>query len=143
MKAIYRTSILRKTWNAWGGAEAVGAANSQIWIIVLIYRNTQVKIISLQVSKKKYIYIYIFLWEKYELKRLRRYLVCIFKQQFLIFKQHYMYFDTLFHQHVFSKIFLNNNFQFLNTCTKRTLNFLSYSIYYVTTLHIRCCSSQK
>ena len=31
-----------------------------------------------------------------------------------------MYFYTFFHLHVFSQKFLNNNFQFLNICTKRT-----------------------
>ena len=38
-----------------------------------------------------------------------------------------MHFYTLFYQHVFLQIFLNNNFQFLNTCIKRTLN-LSLSL---------------
>ena len=50
---------------------------------------------------------------------LRGCLVCVFKQSFLIFKQHFTHFNTLFHPHVFSQIFLNNNFQFLNTHTKR------------------------
>ena len=31
-------------------------------------------------------------------------------------------FNTLFHSHVLPQIFLNNNFQFLNTHTKRTLS---------------------
>ena len=48
------------------------------------------------------------------------YLVCVFKQQFSVFKQHFTYFHTLFHSHVFLQMFSNNNFQFLNTCTKRT-----------------------
>ena len=29
-------------------------------------------------------------------------LVCVFKQQFLVFKQHFTHFNTLFHPHVFS-----------------------------------------
>ena len=51
-------------------------------------------------------------------------MVCVFKQPFSVFKQHFTYFNILFHPHVFPQIFLNNNFQFLNTQTKRTLNFL-------------------
>ena len=46
-------------------------------------------------------------------------LVSVFKQQFSVFKQHFTYFNTLFHPHVFPQKFSNNNFQFLNTCTKR------------------------
>ena len=46
-------------------------------------------------------------------------MVYVFKQQFSVFKQHFTYFKTLFHPHVFPQIFLNNNFQFLNTHTKR------------------------
>ena len=34
-----------------------------------------------------------------------------------------MHFHTHFHPHVFPQMFSNNNFQFLNTCTKRTLKF--------------------
>ena len=49
-------------------------------------------------------------------------LVYIFKQQFSVFKQYFTYFKALFHPHVFSQIFLNNNFQFLNTHTKRAHN---------------------
>ena len=41
-----------------------------------------------------------------------------FKQQVLVFKQHYMYFHTFFYPHVFSHMFSNNNFQFLCACTK-------------------------
>ena len=48
---------------------------------------------------------------------------CVFKQLFLVFKQHFTYFNALFHPHVFSQMFSNNNFQFLNTCIKRTLKF--------------------
>ena len=46
----------------------------------------------------------------------------VFKQQFSVFKQHFTFFNTLFHPHVFLQKFLNNNFQFLNTCTKRALS---------------------
>ena len=53
-------------------------------------------------------------------------LVSIFKQQFSVFKQHFTYFNTLFHPHVFSQKFLNNNFQFLNTCTKRAHSHLKH-----------------
>ena len=42
-------------------------------------------------------------------------------QQFSVFKQHFTYFHILFHPHVFPLKILNNNFQFLNTCTKRAL----------------------
>ena len=56
------------------------------------------------------------------LEKFRARLVCIFKQYFLVFKQHFTYFHILFHPHVFPQIFSNNNFQFLNTYTKRTLN---------------------
>ena len=48
-------------------------------------------------------------------------LVCDFKQPFSVFKQYFTHFNALFHPHVFSQIFSNNIFQFLNTCTKRTL----------------------
>ena len=37
-------------------------------------------------------------------------LVSVFKQQFSVFKQHFMYFYTLFHLHIFPQKFLNNNF---------------------------------
>ena len=53
---------------------------------------------------------------------LRGCLVCVFKQPFSVFKQHFTYFYILFHPHVFPQVFSNNNFQFLNTCTKRTLS---------------------
>ena len=45
---------------------------------------------------------------------LRGCLVCVFKQ-------YYTYFHTLFHSNKFSHMFLNNHFQFLNTCTKWVL----------------------
>ena len=54
-------------------------------------------------------------------KTVREYLVCVFKQSFSDFKQYFTYFYILFYPHVFSQIFSNNNFQFLNTCTKQTL----------------------
>ena len=50
-------------------------------------------------------------------------LVCDFKQSFSVFKQHFTHFNVLFHPHVFSQMFSNNNFQFLNTYTKRPLCF--------------------
>ena len=56
------------------------------------------------------------------LQLLRGCLVCDFKQPFSVFKQHFTHFNTLFHPHVFPQIFLNNNFKFLNTQTKRALN---------------------
>ena len=40
----------------------------------------------------------------------------------IIPKQYYTYFHILFHLHTFLQMFLNNNFQFLNTHTKRALN---------------------
>ena len=49
----------------------------------------------------------------------------ISKQQFSVFKQHFAYFHTFFHPYVFPQKFLNNNFQFLNTCTKQALSLLS------------------
>ena len=52
---------------------------------------------------------------------LRGCLVYVLKQQFSIFKQHFTYFNALFHPHVFPQMFLNNNFQFLNTHTKRAV----------------------
>ena len=57
------------------------------------------------------------------LRKLKGCLVCNFKQPFSVFKQHFTHFNALFHPHVFLQIFSNNNFQFLNTCTKRALNF--------------------
>ena len=63
--------------------------------------------------------IYIDKKKAYEL--LRGCLVYDFKQQFLVFKQHFTHFNTLFQPHVFPQMFSNNNFQFLNTCTKRAL----------------------
>ena len=54
--------------------------------------------------------------------RLRGCLVCSFKQPFSVFKQHFTHFNALFHPHVFPQIFSNNNFQFLNTYTKRVLS---------------------
>ena len=62
-------------------------------------------------------------------KKVRGCLVSVFKQQFSVFKQHFTYFNTLFHPHVFSQKFSNNNFQFLNTCTKRALNILCFRVH--------------
>ena len=50
-------------------------------------------------------------------------LVNVFKQLFSVFKQYFTHFNALFHLHVFSQMFLNNNFQFLNIGIKRTLYF--------------------
>lgn len=57
-------------------------------------------------------------------------LVCVFKQLFSVFKQHFMHFNTFFHPHVFPQMFLNNNFQFLNTQTKWALKFLRCHIHF-------------
>ena len=56
------------------------------------------------------------------LRKFRGCLVCVFKQPFSVFKQHFTYFNTLFHPHVLPQIFLNNNFRFLHTRTKRALS---------------------
>ena len=64
------------------------------------------------------------------IRPLRRCLVCVFKQSFSVFKQHFTHFNTLFHPHVFPQIFLNNNFQFLNTYTKRALTILTDILMY-------------
>ena len=56
-------------------------------------------------------------------------LVYVFKQQFSVFKQYFTHFNALFHPHVFPQMFLNNNFQFLNTHTKRALNILFLSVF--------------
>ena len=56
------------------------------------------------------------------LEKFRGCLVYVFKQQFLVFKQHFTHSNVLFHPHVFPQMFLNNNFQFLNTHTKQGLN---------------------
>ena len=58
-------------------------------------------------------------------RRRLRCLVYAFKQPFSVFKQHFTYFNTLFYPRVFPQMFLNNNFQFLNTHTKRVLIFES------------------
>ena len=51
--------------------------------------------------------------------QLRRCLICVFKQLFSVFKKHFTYFYALFYPHIILQIFSNNNFQFLNKCTKR------------------------
>ena len=66
--------------------------------------------------------MHIFINKKGKRKK-RKCLVCVFKQSFLIFKQYFTHFHTLFHPHVYLQMFSNNNFQFLNTCTKRALCF--------------------
>ena len=59
-------------------------------------------------------------------KKPRGYLICIFKQLFSVFKQYFTHFHTFFYPHVFPQMFLNNNFQFLNTCTKVTSSLFSF-----------------
>ena len=55
-----------------------------------------------------------------------------------------MHFHTLFHLYIFLQMFSNNNFQFLNTCTKRVLNmqvsipFLYLSIYHLLNNFLAC-----
>ena len=68
-------------------------------------------------------------------------LVCNLKQPFSVFKQHFTHFNALFHPHVFPQIFLNNNFQFLNTWTKRALdvlllNFFRYYFFLLLILYL-------
>ena len=46
----------------------------------------------------------------------------VFLNNYFQFKQYFMHFNVLFYPHIFSQIFSNNNFQFLNTCTKRAHN---------------------
>ena len=113
-----------------------------------------------------YIYIYIYIIKSKSLKlsqifmsslfffsfyfkrpTLRRCLVSVSKQQFSVFKQHFTYFDILFHPHVFPQKFLNDNFQFLNICTKRALS-LSRSpslinFFLLSFSHASLCSSLK
>ena len=60
-----------------------------------------------------------------QVKLVRGCLVYVFKQQFLVFKQYFTHFNVLFHPHVFPQMFLNNNFQFLNTHTKWAINFFA------------------
>ena len=57
-------------------------------------------------------------------------LVCVFKQLFSVFKQHFTYFNAFFHSHVFSQMFSNNNFQFLNTYTKRALTIWDFFFFF-------------
>ena len=71
--------------------------------------------------KKKKKNLYVFLFHSLLFPSLWGCLVNGFKQPFLVFKQYFTHFNALFHPHVFPQIFLNNNFQFLNICTKRTL----------------------
>ena len=65
-------------------------------------------------------------WKQQSKETFRGCLVCVFKQSFSVFKQYFTHFNTLFHPHIFSQILLNNNFQFLNTHTKRVLNYWSW-----------------
>ena len=61
--------------------------------------------------------------------KLRECLVCVFKQLFSVFKQYFTHFHVLFHPHVFLQIFSNNNFQFLNTYTKRALRLCKHFMF--------------
>ena len=60
--------------------------------------------------------------------RYRGCLVNDFKQLFSVFKQHFTHFNALFHPHIFSQVFLNNNFQFLNIYIKQTHNLLNLTV---------------
>ena len=64
---------------------------------------------------------------------------------FSIFKQHYMYFHTLFHSHIFSHMFSNNNFQFLSTCIKYLLNLYCTNMLkaMIHTQYVSRCSIKK
>ena len=76
--------------------------------------------------KKIYLYVgptdHMICLGKDEMWLLRLYLVCQFKHMFSIFKQHYNYFYTFFHSHVFLYIFSNNKTHVLSTCTKHPLS---------------------
>ena len=78
-------------------------------------------------------------------KQHRGCLVCVLKQQFSVFKQHFTYFNIFFYPHVFSQIFLNNNFQFLNTYTKRAHKHYACMIHFnkVSTLKTQLKETQK
>ena len=73
------------------------------------------------------LYHSLFIWRFVSNETVRGCLVCVFKQPFSVFKQHFTHFNTFFHLHVFPQIFLNNNFHFLNIHTKRTLNFFFFN----------------
>ena len=64
---------------------------------------------------------------------------------FSIFKQHYMYFHTLFHSHIFSHMFSNNNFQFLSACIKHLLNLYCTNMLkaMIHTQYVSRCSIKK
>ena len=70
-----------------------------------LYENSQNAMFMISQKKKFWSRI----WEKLLLKKeqpvpnIRGRLVWHFKQHFLVFKQHYTYFHTLFHPHVFPK----------------------------------------
>ena len=83
----------------------------------------------------------IFFGLKCNMAILRGCLVSDFKPLFSVFKQYFMYFKALFHPHVFSQIFLNNNFQFLNTRTKWFLIIGIHVLFGICCLEI--CKRQK
>ena len=88
-------------------------------------------------SNCMYICMYVCMYECVTPRCFRGCLVCDFKQQFSVFKQHFTHFNILFYPHVFPQIFLNNNFQFLNTYTKRPLSFL-FPFFFFFYLWTRC-----
>ena len=64
---------------------------------------------------------------------------------FSIFKQHYIYFCTLFHSYIFSHMFSNNNFQFLSACIKYLLNLYGTNMLkaMIHTQYVSRCSIKK
>ena len=74
---------------------------------------------------------------------IRECLVFVFKQKFSVFKQYYTYFHIFFHPHIFLQIFLNNNFQFLNTHIKPALNIKIFRICECSINWLSCSSSHQ
>ena len=72
-------------------------------------------------------------------------LVHSLKYMFSIFKQHYIYFCTLFHSYIFSHMFSNNNFQFLSACIKYLLNLYGTNMLkaMIHTQYVSRCSIKK
>ena len=112
-----------------------------IYIYIYIIKSKSLKLSQIFMSSLFFFSFY------FKRPTLRRCLVSVSKQQFSVFKQHFTYFDILFHPHVFPQKFLNDNFQFLNTCTKRALSLSrSPSLIYFFLLsfsHASLCSSLK
>ena len=80
------------------------------WLISMLSYSNGNKLIIIQLSFTSAI--------SFAFWKIRECLVCVFKQLFSVFKQNFTYFYIFFHLHVFSQIFSNNNFQFLNTYIK-------------------------